>query len=286
MSENQRLLGTANHDRDAAGLSYIYPVISRRAGGVSVGVNLNPNNACNWHCAYCQVPELSRGVAPEIDVSLLDGELRDFLHDVIDGDFMSRRVPEGCRRLCDIAISGNGEPTSSGQFGEIVAVIGSVMHDFDLVGRIPLVLISNGSYAHRRHVQDGLKQIAVLGGEAWLKVDSATDAGIKRINGVNLSPARLRAQVRACAEACPTWIQTCVTAWNGAPPSEAEQQAYVRFLTELMVDGVALKGVRLYGLARPSLQNESVHIGKLSESWMQAFATRIEITGLPVLLTP
>ena len=94
------------------------------------------------------------------------------------------------------------------------------------------------------------------------------------------------AQVRACAEACPTWIQTCVTAWNGAPPSEAEQQAYVRFLTELMVDGVALKGVRLYGLARPSLQNESVHIGKLSESWMQAFATRIEITGLPVLLTP
>ena len=61
--ETQHLLTTTDHDRDAAALCYVYPVVSRRAGGVSVGVNLNPNNACNWHCAYCQVPNLKRGVA-------------------------------------------------------------------------------------------------------------------------------------------------------------------------------------------------------------------------------
>ncbi|MEQ1895487.1 MAG: radical SAM protein, partial [Planctomycetota bacterium] len=34
-------LGPENHDRAAAGLEYVYPVVSRRAGGVSLGINLN-----------------------------------------------------------------------------------------------------------------------------------------------------------------------------------------------------------------------------------------------------
>jgi len=286
MSESQRLLGTANHDRDAAGLTYVYPVISRRAGGVSIGINLNPNNACNWHCAYCQVPELKRGVSPDIDIPLLESELRDFLHVVMEGSFMRQRVPEDCRRLCDIAISGNGEPTSSGQFGEIVTAIGNVMRNFELSGRIPLVLISNGSYAHRPQVKSGLAAIAELGGEAWMKVDSATEEGIKHINGVALSPARLFDQVKTCAEICPTWIQTCVMTWDGEPPTEAEQHAYVAFLSELVADGAPLKGVRLYGLARPSLQPEAMHVAQLDEPWMRGFAARIETTGLSVLLTP
>ena len=44
------MLAINDHRRDSAGLRYVYPVISRRAGGVSVGINLNPNNACNWAC--------------------------------------------------------------------------------------------------------------------------------------------------------------------------------------------------------------------------------------------
>ncbi len=58
-------LSPGNHDRDVAGLTYVYPVVSRRAGGVSVGINLSPDNACNWQCVYCQVPDLVRGKAPE-----------------------------------------------------------------------------------------------------------------------------------------------------------------------------------------------------------------------------
>jgi len=66
-----KILSETNHDRDSAALRYVYPVISRRAGSVSVGINLNPNNACNWHCIYCQVPNLVRGAAPNIDLSIL-----------------------------------------------------------------------------------------------------------------------------------------------------------------------------------------------------------------------
>ena len=68
-----------DHSRDAAGLTYVYPVISRRSGGVSVGINLNPNNACNWACAYCQVEGLVRGAAPAIDLEQLSTELAGFL---------------------------------------------------------------------------------------------------------------------------------------------------------------------------------------------------------------
>ena len=72
-------LGPEDHDRAAAGLAYVYPVVSRRAEGVSVGVNLNPNDACNWRCVYCQVPGLIAGNAPKIDLELLEVELREFL---------------------------------------------------------------------------------------------------------------------------------------------------------------------------------------------------------------
>ena len=44
------LLDSTDHSRDSAGMTYVYPVVSRRAGGVSIGMNLNPNNACNWRC--------------------------------------------------------------------------------------------------------------------------------------------------------------------------------------------------------------------------------------------
>jgi len=71
-------LKTTNHNRDIVGLKYVYPVLSRRAGGLSIGINFNTNNACNWRCIYCQVPDLTIGAAPEIDFQLLEKECGSF----------------------------------------------------------------------------------------------------------------------------------------------------------------------------------------------------------------
>ncbi len=62
-------LSASDHDRDATGMQYVYAVVSRRAGGVSVGINLNPNNACNWACVYCQVPDRRVGTFLPVAVS-------------------------------------------------------------------------------------------------------------------------------------------------------------------------------------------------------------------------
>jgi len=276
-------LSTHNHDRDTVHMTYVYPVISRRAGGVSVGINLNPNNACNWHCAYCQVPNLVRGVAPDIDLELLRTELTTMLEDIQHGSFMTERVPASCRKLCDIAISGNGEPTSCAAFDQVVAVLVEVMQQFKL--SLPLRLITNGSYVHKPHVQRGLAQMAEHHGEVWIKVDSVTDTGIQRINGIKLDAARLRQQLESVANTCPTRIQTCMAAWDGQPPSEHELTAYIEFLNDLKRGAVPILGVLLYGLARPSLQDEAVHLSPLDSTWMQLIAERIRQTGIEVKLS-
>ena len=167
MQPLQQCLRVDNHDRDSAGMTYVYPVVSRRAGGVSVGINLNPNNACNWRCLYCQVPDLQRGAAPLIDLLQLENELRRMLDDILHGDFMVTRVPEGAPQLHDLAFSGNGEPTTSKQFAECVELVGRVLADFSLVGQVKLVLITNGSQLDRADVQDAIARMRPLNGEVW-----------------------------------------------------------------------------------------------------------------------
>lgn len=283
-NEAKGQLTTDNHDRSTSEMTYVYPVVSRRAGGVSIGINLNPNNACNWRCAYCQVPDLTRGSAPVIDLSQLKDELSSMLKEIVNGSFMQERVAEECRKLCDIAISGNGEPTSCKNFDEIVQLIVSVMKQFELSKDVKLRLITNGSYLHKPAVQAGLKFMGKSNGEVWVKVDSATEMGIERINGVSASPELLFSQVKSAAELCPTWIQTCMFAWDGSEPSEDEVNAYLAFIQRLKVEAVPVKGVLLYGLARPSLQEEAKHLAALSGEWMQSMADKIAAIGVDVKL--
>lgn len=276
-------LTTSNHGRDSEGLTYVYPVISRRAGGLSIGVNLNPNNACNWRCVYCQVPDLTRGAAPEIDLIQLEAELRQLLDTVTKGDFYDRYqlAPEQ-RVIRDIAISGNGESTTCARFADVIGVIGRIAAEYELLGRIQLVLITNGSQMGKAAVLRGIAHWSELGGVVWFKLDSATEAGILRVNNVSLSPATVRQNLAICARLCPTWIQTCRFALDGQPPAEAEQAAYLEFLAGLQQDGVAVEGVLLYGLARPSLQPEAPRLSALPREWLDVFADRIRALGLAV----
>jgi wyosine [tRNA(Phe)-imidazoG37] synthetase (radical SAM superfamily) len=267
-------------------MRYVYPVVSRRAGGVSVGVNLNPNNACNWACVYCQVPTLIRGTAPDIDLECLETELRAMLDAILHGDFMQTRVPDGAQRLNDIALSGNGEPTSAQAFPEVIELIGRILGDFGLAGRIKLVLITNGSLIDRPRVQAGLRQMAALNGETWFKFDSATAAGMRAINQTRIRPEKQFERLALAARLCPAWLQTCVFARDGEPPTEAEQQAYLAAIARIVRERIPVRGVLLYGLARPSMQPQASHLSALPAAWLDAYADRIREAGLAVRVTP
>ncbi len=277
-------LSVRNHDRDLAGLTYVYPVLSRRAGGVSVGINLNPNNACNWHCAYCQVPGLVRGKAPEIDLVRLEDELRGFLADLVHGDWMQRFVPEEARVIRDVAFSGNGEPTSAAVFPEAVELVVRLCTEFGLAETVPVRLITNGSLLAQARVQAGITRLGEAGGEVWFKVDAGTPEAMARINGVQLEPDSVARNLARCAALCTTWVQTCMFRWDGAVPSEAEIGAYLGLLEQAGVS--KLQGVLLYGIARQSMQPEAAHLSPLTADELQAIASQIEKKGLTVRVSP
>lgn len=278
-------LTVTNHDRDAAGLTYVYPVVSRRAGGVSVGINLNPNNACNWRCVYCQVPELVRGAAPPIDEDRLEAELRGFLGQARREEWLARNVEEAYRTIVDVAFSGNGEPTTSPQLESIVSRVLGVLGDEGL-SDLNKVLISNGSLMHRPAVLAAVTRLGRGGGEVWFKLDSATAAGRKVMNDAASSPEAARQNLRRCAAACRTRIQTCVVAIDGQPPSEAEQTAYLTLLSEELAAGTPIAGVLLYGMARPSMQSGSERLSRLPTPWIEDYGARIRGLGLDVLVRP
>ena len=276
------MLRIDNHSRDSAGLRYVYPVISRRAGGVSVGINLHPNNACNWACIYCQVEGLQRGGPPPIDLSRLESELSSFLSAAVDGDFLEKNAPPEARRLVDVAFSGNGEPTSAAEFPAAVDLVGNVLRARGL--ELPVRLITNGSLLHRTVVQNALQNLATLGGEVWFKLDRADSAAIPRINGIAGTPEKAQRNLQTCASLVPTWVQTCWFALDGAAPDAAARQAYCQLLQPLAAQ---LKGVHLYGLARPSMQPEAPRLSALPARELQVFADEIEkATGLRVLVSP
>ena len=281
-----KILNVTNHDRDSADLRYVYPVVSRRSGGVSVGINLNTNNACNWRCIYCQVPGLKRGSAPAIDLSILEKELRGFLNELLHGDFMLNRVPEGLQRINDIALSGNGEPTSAGEFVQVIALIARVRGELALPDAVKTLLITNGSLLYRNSVQQGLRDMAKLNGEVWFKLDRASEAGMERINDIHMSLNKVRDNLIAAIACCPTWLQTCWFALDGEPPSRQDEDDYIEFVAALLRDGHQPQGVLLYSLARPSLQAEAPRLSALPAEHLQAFADRISKLGLAVKVTP
>jgi wyosine [tRNA(Phe)-imidazoG37] synthetase (radical SAM superfamily) len=277
------MLSVNDHSRESAGLSYVYPVVSRRAGGVSVGINLNINNACNWACVYCQVPDLVRGGPPPIDLQQLESELRAFLHAAIEGDFMARNVPPEARRLVDVAFSGNGEPTSAAEFDAAVQVVEQVLHAFALHDQLKVRLITNGSFLHRPRVQQGIARIGAMQGEVWFKVDRASAEGVAQVNGTQLSPERIRAALLECAALADTWVQTCYFAIDGEGPGEGEQQAYLELIKAVREK---IKGVHLYGLARPSLQPGAEKLSNLPAEKFRHFVQRIASLDVQVVANP
>lgn len=276
-------LTTTDHNRDVIGMKYIYPVVSRRAGGVSIGINLNVNNACNWRCIYCNVPDLKRGAPDAIDMQILEQELRSFLHEILHGDFMQQYVDEADRQLQDIAFSGNGEPTSAREFPEVLRLLASVLKDYDLLGKIKIRLITNGSMMDKASVLSSMQELAKLNGEVWFKLDAATKQGIAKVNDVNLTPESHVQRLINCAKACPTFIQTCMFELDGEPPSEKDLEAYLEMVKKVKY---VIAGVHLYGLARQSLQPEANRLRRLPSAWLEEIGQRIRGAGVKVFVSP
>src|SRR5512136_2504321 len=111
--DNSRVLMQSawrRHDRRWQDNRYVYAVVSRRSGGVSVGVNLNPDKACNFDCIYCQVDRRDPPAVRKVELQLLKAELDRILEAHRTGSLYQMppldRIPPEMREIRDIAFSG------------------------------------------------------------------------------------------------------------------------------------------------------------------------------------
>ncbi|MFM7590867.1 MAG: radical SAM protein, partial [Isosphaeraceae bacterium] len=162
-----------DHRRTFRDNTYVYPVVSRRSRGVSIGVNLNPDKICNLDCIYCQVDRKTAAVTRFVDTELVLSELSGMIDLVESRELFAEPefagVPEALRRLNDIAFSGDGEPTTAREFETIVARVAELKRQKGL-DHVKMVLITNATMFHRPRVQQALATLDANNGEIWAKL--------------------------------------------------------------------------------------------------------------------
>ena len=272
------ILTTINHDRKIFKGKYIYPVVSRRAGGLSLGINLNTNSACNWQCIYCEVPNLVRGKPDLINLQELEIELDYWLDQIVNKSFLNQYT-ENKTEFKDIAFSGNGEPTACKQFKEVIAILIKKMNKYKLNRIITIRLITNGSYMSNSIIQEALSLISNFSHEVWFKIDQVNKEDVKIINQVNLSKANVKNNLEATLKNSPTIIQTCLFKLNKKLPSKESLKAYIDFLK---VYEDKIKAIHLYSLARPSEQSSKNKLTRLTKSELETLSSKIKVLNIPI----
>src|SRR5438128_8089189 len=204
---------------------FVYPVLSRRSEGISVGVNLNPDKICNFDCIYCQVDRTTQSETQFVETEQLLVELEDTLRLVISGELFEhpqiKDTPPHLRRLNDIAFSGDGEPTTYRNFDEIIAACAEVKRRLNL-GAVKIVLITNASMFHRPHVERGLEILDKNQGEIWAKLEAGTDEYYKLVERTPIPFRQILDNITAAARVRPLVIQALFMRIAGEPPPAVE----------------------------------------------------------------
>ena len=272
----------------------MYPVLSRRSGGMSIGVNLNPDKICNFDCIYCQVNRTTASETRFVEIQQLLDELQHMLELVLSGDIYTiecfSAVPKHLRRLNDIAFSGDGEPTTYKNFDDIIGQCAMLKQNISQhytdsnlqqpSDPIKMVLITNASMFHREHVERGLKILDQNQGEIWAKLDAGTDDYYQLIERTAIPFQQVLDNLLTTARIRPLVIQSLFMQVNGTPPSEHEIQAYCQRLNEITDNGGSLASVQIYTIARQPAES---YVTPLADEYVDAIVKQVTTqTGLRV----
>jgi wyosine [tRNA(Phe)-imidazoG37] synthetase (radical SAM superfamily) len=271
------------HERRFENNRFVYPVISRRSRGLSIGVNLNPDKICNFDCIYCQVDRTVAGDTRFVELDRLLAELDELLGAVASGRLFAMgkfsSVPLDLRRLNDIAFSGDGEPTTHQNFEEIIAACAEVKRRHGL-DDVKMVLITNASRFHRPHVQRGLEILDRNQGEIWAKLDAGTEAYFRRVDRSPIPLSRVLDNITQAARVRPLVIQSLWMQIRGELPPSEEIQAFCQRLREITAAGGKLSLIQIYTIARRPA--ESI-VTPLTDEQVDRIASVVGCeTGLPV----
>tara|TARA_R110002095_G_scaffold136661_3_gene118307 strand:+ start:7726 stop:8598 length:873 start_codon:yes stop_codon:yes gene_type:complete len=266
----------SEHQRTYHENKFVYPVLSRRSKGISIGINLNPDKICNFDCIYCQVDRREESETRFVGFEQLIAELDHMLKFVISGEIYKdakfASVPQNLRRINDIAFSGDGEPTTYRNFDQIVKEVADLKqkHHAD---QVKMVLITNASMFHRKSTLDALKILDENQGEIWAKLDAGTESYFKTIDRTKIRFSQVLANIALVAKQRPIVIQSLFMLVNGQPPEEAEIEAYCQRLNEIVHSGGEIKLVQVYTIARRTAED---YVAPLSSEKVDQIARKVK----------
>ena len=242
-----------SHERSFETNRFVYPVLSRRSRGVSIGVNLNPDKICNFDCIYCQVDRTTTSETRFVEMQQLLEELDQMLALVSSGElFQSEHfsdVPKHLQRLNDIGFSGDGEPTTYKNFDEIIQACAELKQQHQL-SDVKMVLITNASMFHREHVKRGLEIMDANQGEIWAKLDAGSDDYYQLIERTSIPFQQILDNLEAAAQVRPLVIQSLFMRVNQEAPTEKELELYCDRLAQSLAAGGQISLVQVYTIAR------------------------------------
>jgi wyosine [tRNA(Phe)-imidazoG37] synthetase (radical SAM superfamily) len=232
---------------------YIYPGISRRAGGVSIGINLNPDKVCNFNCIYCEVDRRIQSRVLEVRLEVLEAELRAMLQIWQSGVLFDHEpfasAPPAFRHLRQITFSGDGEPTSSPIFQQAVAVATKTREEL-APPNCQLVLITDSACLERPGVRAGLEMLRSVPHQIWAKLDAGTEAYYREVNRSQVPYERILQNLENTAKQFPLIVQSLFMRVHGIGPSPAEIEAYCDRLDTICKAGGQILGLQLNTIAR------------------------------------
>lgn len=248
----------ADHSRNWKENLYVYPVISRRSRGLSIGVNLNPDKACNFDCVYCQVDRATPGKVRGVDLQVLHAELEHMIRMALDQTLFAgpqfSATPAELRRLNDIAFSGDGEPTTCPQFLQAVQLTAQLKTEHQLA-HTHILLITDACYLTKPKVRQALEIMDANQGEIWAKLDAGTEEYYQSINRPNFPLGHVLQNILAAAKVRPLVIQSLFMRVHGAPPPTAEIDAFCERLEDIGSQGGRISAVQVYTIARNPAEN-------------------------------
>lgn len=272
-----------NHPRDWRGFLYTYPVLSRRSRGLSIGINLNPDTACNFDCIYCQVDRSATPRVKKVNLDTLRAELEALITSALDGSIFDEpefvQTAQHLRCLKDLAFSGDGEPTTCPLFTESVALAAELKrtHQAD---DVKLILITDACYLTREEVIRGLEIMDQANGEIWTKLDAGTEDYYRLINRPNYPLDHVIENIVHAGRARPVVIQSLFMRVHKEGPSREEIMAYAQRLNHITRAGGKIARVQIYTVARPPAQN---YVTGLSNREVDEIAATVRRrTALPV----
>ena len=272
----------AQHSRRWEQNRYVYPVISRRSKGLSVGINLNTDRICNFDCVYCCV-DRTKGVSrPEIiDLAVLERELSMMLEIVASGEIWQTppfdQTPAELRRFADIAFSGDGEPTSSPVFGDACRLTAELRARFK-ADQTRIVVISNATLLNRPGVREALAFLDNHNGEVWAKLDAGNDRVYRQMVRSSIPFQQVLDGILSLGKERPIVIQSMFLNYHDLSPSQGDIHDYIERLVDLKTAGAKIRLVQVYTIARPVFQT---HIAPASDATLDAITASIHDAGLP-----